>query len=154
MVLHPANARTKMAYRQKYCNPYIAQLIKQWVMLCEQCIEESRIDNRLSRPPWQNPIEHITGPEVPFQIDLVTELLPSNDYQNIVTFVSFNFHADFGFLLLFPWFYWLLVSPVISFSILGKICCQQVIKTFLVAPRFIGSLGTRIKIILSRIAKM
>ena len=112
LVLNPAIARTLMAYRQRYYNPYIAQLIKQWVMLCEQCIRESRIDNRLALPPLQYPIEHIIVPEVPFQIDLVPELLPSNDYQNIVTIVSFNFHADFGFSLLFPWFYWLLLSPV------------------------------------------
>ena len=41
----------------------MAQLIIEWVMSCEQCIRESRIDHRLSRPPLQNPNEHITAPE-------------------------------------------------------------------------------------------
>ena len=54
-------------------------------MSCEQCIRESRIDRSLTRPPLQNPIEHITGPEDAMQTDLVPELPPSGGYTNIVT---------------------------------------------------------------------
>ena len=54
-------------------------------MSCEQCIRESRIDRSLTRPPLQNPNEHITAPEDAMQIDLVPELPPSGGYENIVT---------------------------------------------------------------------
>ena len=54
-------------------------------MSCEQCIRESRIDCSLTRPPLQNPSEHITAPEDAMQIDLVPELPPSGGYENIVT---------------------------------------------------------------------
>ena len=63
----------------------MAQLIREWVMSCEQCIRESRIDRGLTRPPLQNPNEHITAPEDAIQFDLVPELPPSGGYENIVT---------------------------------------------------------------------
>ena len=63
----------------------MAKLIKEWVMSCEQCLTESRIDRRLTRPPLQNPNEHITAPEDAMQVDLVPELPPSGGYENIVT---------------------------------------------------------------------
>ena len=63
----------------------MAQLIREWVMSCEQCIRESRIDRSPTRPPLQNPNEHITAPEDAMQIDLVPELPPSGGYENIVT---------------------------------------------------------------------
>ena len=63
----------------------MAQLIREWVISCEQCIRESRIDPSLTRPPLQNPNEHITAPEDAIQIDLVPELPPSGGYENIVT---------------------------------------------------------------------
>ena len=54
-------------------------------MSCEQCIRESRNDHNLTRPPLQNPNEHITAPEDAMQTDLVPELPPSGGYENIVT---------------------------------------------------------------------
>ena len=63
----------------------MAQLIREWVMSCEQCIRESRIDRNLTRPPLQNPNEHITAPGDAMQIDLVPEVPPSGGYENIVT---------------------------------------------------------------------
>ena len=54
-------------------------------MSCEQCIRESRIHRSLTRPPLQNPNEHITAPEDAMQIDLVPELAPSGGYENNVT---------------------------------------------------------------------
>ena len=46
-------------------------------MSCEQCIRDSRIHRSLTRPPLQNPNEHITAPEDAMQINLVPELPPS-----------------------------------------------------------------------------
>ena len=63
----------------------MAQLIRERVMSCEQCIRESRIDCSLTRPPLQNPNEHITAPEDAMQNNLLPELRPSGGYENIVT---------------------------------------------------------------------
>ena len=57
-------------------------------MSCEQCIRKSRIDHTFTRPPLQNPIEHITAPKDAMQFDLVPELPPSGDYENIVTAID------------------------------------------------------------------
>ena len=59
----------------------MAQLIREWVMSCQQCFRVSRIDRSLTRPPLQNPNEHITAPENAMQIDLVPELPPSGGYE-------------------------------------------------------------------------
>ena len=82
---HPGISKTIIACREKYYFPKMAQLIREWVMSCEQCIRESRIHPSLTRPPLQNPNEHITAPEDAIQIDLVPELPPSGGYENIVT---------------------------------------------------------------------
>ena len=59
--------------------------MREWVMSCEQCIKESRLDRSLSRLPLQNPNELISAPEDAMQIDLVPELPPSGSYENLVT---------------------------------------------------------------------
>ena len=82
---HPGIFKTIIACREKYYFPKMAQLIRKWVMSSEQCIRESRIDPSLTRPPLQNPNEHITEPEDAIQNDLVPELPPSGGYENIVT---------------------------------------------------------------------
>ena len=82
---HPGIFKTIIAYREKYYFPKMAQLIREWVMSCEKCIKESRIDRFPTRPPLQNPNEHISAPEDAMQIDLVPELPPSGGYENIVT---------------------------------------------------------------------
>ena len=63
----------------------MAQLIWEWVMSCEQCIRESRIDRSIIHSPLQNPNEHITVPEDAKQFDLVPELPSFSGYENIVT---------------------------------------------------------------------
>ena len=63
----------------------MAQLITEWVMSCEKCIKELRINPRLTHLPLQHPNEHITAPEVAMQIDLVPGLPPSGGYETIVT---------------------------------------------------------------------
>ena len=82
---HPGTSKTTIEYREKYYFPKMAQLIREWVMSCEQCIREWRIDRSLTRPPLQSLNDHITAPEDAMQIDLVPELPPSGGYENIVT---------------------------------------------------------------------
>ena len=82
---HPGITKTIKAYRQKYYHPNTAKLIRQWVVSCEQCIRESRVEDRLTQPVLQNPNEHITAPEDAMQRDLVPELPPSGGYENILT---------------------------------------------------------------------
>ena len=82
---HPGIYKTIIAYREKYYFPRMGQLIREWVLSCEQCLRESRIDSSLTHPPLQNPSEHNTAPEDAMQTDLVPELLPSGGYENIVT---------------------------------------------------------------------
>ena len=82
---HPGIFKTIIACREKYYFPKMAQLVRKWVISCEQCIRESRMDPSLTRPALQNPNEHITAPEDAIQIDLVPELPPSGGYENIVT---------------------------------------------------------------------
>ena len=54
---HPGITKTKIAYREKNYYSNMAQLIRQWVLSREQCLRESRINPRLTRPPLQNPNE-------------------------------------------------------------------------------------------------
>ena len=82
---HPGITKTIIAYRQNKYYPNMEKLIRQWVMSCEQCIRESRVDDKLTQPTLQNPSEHIIAPEDAMQIILDPEIPPSGGYQNIVT---------------------------------------------------------------------
>ena len=73
-----------IAYRGKYYYPNMVQLIREWVMSREQCLRESRINPRLTRPPLKKPNEYITAPEDAMQIDLVPGLPPSGGFENII----------------------------------------------------------------------
>ena len=84
----PGITKTIIAYREKYCYPNVAQLIREWVLSCEQCFRESRINPRFTHPPLQNPNEYITALEDAMQIDLVPGLPPSGGYENIVTAID------------------------------------------------------------------
>ena len=48
---HPGISKTINAFREKYYFPKMAQLIREWVTSCEQCIRGSRIDRSLTRLP-------------------------------------------------------------------------------------------------------
>ena len=61
-------------------------------MSSNQCIRESAIDRRLTRPPLQNPSLHITASEDTMEIDEVPELPPSGGYEDVVTAVD-NFSS-------------------------------------------------------------
>ena len=85
---HPGITKTIIAYRKKYYYPNMAQLVREWVLSCEQCLRESRINPRLTRPPLQKPNEYITAPEDAMQIDLVPGLPPSGGYEKFVTAID------------------------------------------------------------------
>ena len=82
---HARISKTIIAYRENYYFPKMAQLIREWVVSCEQCIRKSQINRNLTHPLLQNPNEHITAPEEAMQIDLVPELPPSGGDENLVT---------------------------------------------------------------------
>ena len=82
---HPGITKTIIAYRERYYYPKMDQLIKEWVISCEQCLRELRINPRLTGPPLKNPNEYIRAPEDAMQFDLVPGLPPSGGYENIVT---------------------------------------------------------------------
>ena len=64
----------------------MAQLIRKWVKLREQCKKKSQIDRRLTCLPLQNPNEHIRVlPDELMQIDWLPELPPSDGYENNIT---------------------------------------------------------------------
>ena len=63
---HPGITKTKIASRQNYYHPNMAQLIKECLRL-------------------QNPKEHITAPEDAMQTDLVAESAPFGASEKIVT---------------------------------------------------------------------
>ena len=63
----------------------MVQLIREWIMSCDQCLREPRIILGLTRPPVQNPNEYITVPEDAMQIDLIPGLPPSGGFKNILT---------------------------------------------------------------------
>ena len=99
---HPGITKTIIAYRKKYYYPNMAKLIRQWVISYEQCIRESRVDDRLTRPALQNPNEQITAPEDAMQIDLVPESPPSGTYENIVTALDVFSRYFFAYLTSSP----------------------------------------------------
>ena len=89
----PEISQTITAYREKYYFPKVAHFFREWVISCEQCNEESRINRSLTHLPLQNPNEHIFAHEDAMQIDLVPELPPSGGYENIATAPWMSFPA-------------------------------------------------------------
>ena len=65
---HPGIFKTIIAYREKYYFPKMAQLIREWVMSCEQCIRESRIHRSLTRPPLQTQTNTLLRPKMPCKL--------------------------------------------------------------------------------------
>ena len=65
---HPGISRTIIAYREKYYFPKMAQLIREWVISCEQCIGELGIDRSLTRPPCKTPMSTLLRPKMPCKL--------------------------------------------------------------------------------------
>ena len=65
---HPGISRTIIAYRENYYFPKMAQLIREWVMSCEQCIRESRIDRSLPAFPCKTQTNTLLRPKMPCKL--------------------------------------------------------------------------------------
>ena len=63
----------------------MAHVIREWVMSCEQCIRQSRINLSFTCPPMKNPTELTTAPENAMQFKFVPELSPSVGFGIIET---------------------------------------------------------------------
>ena len=75
----------------------MAQLIREWINPCEQCISESLIDRNLARLSLQNPNENNTTPEDAMQFDLVPELPPSGHCEFFLTDVEVFCYCSFAY---------------------------------------------------------
>ena len=75
---HPGTSKTVIAYSEKYYFPKMAQLIREWVMSCEQGIRESRIDRSLTCPPLQNQTNTLLCPRMP------CKLISCRNYRHLV----------------------------------------------------------------------
>ena len=78
---HRGIAKTIIAYREKCHFPKKAQLIREWVMSCEQCLRKSRTNRRLTHPPLQNTNQHFTVTEDAMRMELAPELPPSGSFE-------------------------------------------------------------------------
>ena len=65
---HPGIFKTIIAYREKYYFPKMAQIIREWVKSCEQCIRELRIDRSLTRPPCKTQMNTLLRPKIPCKL--------------------------------------------------------------------------------------
>ena len=64
---HPGVFKT-IACREKYSFPKMAQLIREWVLSCEQCIRESRIDLSLIALPCKIQTNTLLRPKRPCKL--------------------------------------------------------------------------------------
>ena len=70
---HPGITKMIQEARQKYYYPSLAKHIRQWVINCEDCIKNKRIDNSRLKTPLLNCPEWDLGPEDALQIDVLTQ---------------------------------------------------------------------------------
>ena len=71
---HPGITKMIQEARQKYYYPALAEHIRQWVMGCEDCIKNKRIDNSQLKTPLLNCPDWDLGPEDALQMDVITKL--------------------------------------------------------------------------------
>ena len=65
---HPGITKTIIAYREKYYYPNMAQLIREWVLSCEQCLGESRINPRLPTLPCRTRMSTLLRQKTPCKL--------------------------------------------------------------------------------------
>ena len=75
---HPGITRTIIAYREKYYYPNMAELIRDWVLSCEQCLRESRIIPRLTPLPFKIRMSTLLRQKTP------SKLIWYRDYRHLV----------------------------------------------------------------------
>ena len=85
---HPGISKLMQEIRQNYYFPSIATYVRNWVRDCETCIQDKRINNTRLTPELFHMPEWDHGPEDLMQIDLLSELLPSGGYENIITAID------------------------------------------------------------------
>ena len=71
----PRITKTIIAYREKYYYPNMAQLIREWVMSCEQCLRESRENRQHTRFPQQNPMSTLLRQKTSFKLTCYRDYL-------------------------------------------------------------------------------
>ena len=82
---HPGISKVMQEIRQKYYFPSIATYVRNWVRVCEICIQDKRINNTRITPALIHITKWDLGPEDLMQINLLPELPPSGGYENIIT---------------------------------------------------------------------
>ena len=85
---HPGISKMWQEIRQRYYNPSMSKHVKKWVEVCEQCARDKRVLNATITPELLNLPEWDLGPEDAMQIDLLPNLLPSGDYENVLTAID------------------------------------------------------------------
>ena len=75
---HPGITKTIIAYRVKYYYPKMAQLIREWVMSCEKCMKEIRINPQLTPPPCRTQMSTLLRPKT------LCKLILYRDYHYLV----------------------------------------------------------------------
>ena len=74
---HPGNSKIMREIRQKNYFPSIATYVRNWVLDCEICIQDKRINDTRITPELILIPERDLGPEEIMQINLLSELPPS-----------------------------------------------------------------------------
>ena len=85
---HPGISKMMQEIRQKYYFPSIAIYVRNWVRVCEICIQGKGINNTRVTPKIFHIREWDLGPEDLMQIDLVQELPTSGCYEIIITAID------------------------------------------------------------------
>ena len=85
---HPGISKMMQEIRQKYYFPSIATYVRNWVLDCERCIQDKRINNTRITAELIHTPEWDLGPEDLMQIDFLPELPPSGGYENIITAID------------------------------------------------------------------
>ena len=62
---HPGITKLIIAYREKYYYPNMAQIIREWVKSCKQCVKESRINPRFTGFPCKTLMNTSLRPKTP-----------------------------------------------------------------------------------------
>ena len=85
---HPSNSKMMQKIRQKYQLPSIATYVRNWVLDYEIFIQDKRINNtRITHEIFHIP-EWELGSAGLMQIELLPELQPNGDYENVITAID------------------------------------------------------------------
>ena len=87
-VNNPGVLKVMQEIRQKYYIPSIALYVRIWVRECEVSIQDKRISNKRITPELFHISEWDFRPEDLMQMELLTKLLPSGGYENIITAID------------------------------------------------------------------